>query len=286
MSSTSTPSLPRIAQPWVMKDLPPFRPVALKLIRLTGAESVTIHQVERILRTDAAFSAEVLRFANSALTGSRAEILTVGRAVEMLGLERIQGLAMTIALRDFVGQTPDGSVLQLYWRYNLATAILCEWLAHFLPLEPEICYTAGLVHDVGRLALLRWFPQEYEPAMAGIEKYGFDLLQCEKSWFQIDHCEAGQWLMERWEFPPELREVAALHHCEPTPDTPTLVTAVHIAWQMADMLGLSPMAIRSAVTIEEITSTLPEPVRQDIFARLDELPTLVATKLKAAESAS
>jgi HDOD domain len=138
------------------------------------------------------------------------------------------------------------------------------------------------VHDLGRLALLRSFPQEYELAMEEIEKHEFDILRCEKSAFQIDHCEAGQWLMERWGFPVELREVAALHHREPAADTPALVAAVHIAWQMADMLGLSPMAIRSAVTIEEMTATLPEPARQGIFAGLDELPAIVAAKLKAA----
>jgi HD-like signal output (HDOD) protein len=284
MSSTVTPSLPRIAQPWALKDLPPFRPVAMKLIRLAGSEIVTIRQVEALLKTDAAFTAEVLRFANSALVGSRAEIFTVGRAVETVGLERIRALAMTIALRDFFPVGSGRGFLQLCWRYNLATAIICEWLAPFLPLAPDACYTAGLVHDIGRLAILRSFPQEYERALADIEDHRFDLLQCEKSVFEMDHCEAGLWLMDRWEFPAQLSEVAALHHREPTADTPALVAAVYIAWQMADMLGLSPMATRSAATIEEITATLPEPARQGIFAGLDDLPGMVAEKLNTAES--
>jgi HD-like signal output (HDOD) protein len=272
-----------LALPWALKDLPPFRPVAMKLIRLAGDENVTITQVQDVLRTDAVLAAGVLRFANSALVDSRTEIRTVGRAVEMLGLERIQGLAMTIALRDFVALGRPGSFQHLCWRYDLATAIICEWLAQFLPLVPEVCYTAGLVHDLGRLAILRSFPQEYERAMAGLEDHRFDLLQCEKSVFEIDHCEAGKWLMDRWEFPVELRQVAAEHHREPTSETPTLVTAVYIAWQMADMLGLSPMAMRSAKTIEEITATLPEPARQSIFTKLDELSAIVTEKLKSAE---
>ncbi len=245
---------------------------------------VTIRQVEGVLRTDAAFSAEVLRFANSALIGSRTEILTVGRAIEALGLERIQGLAMTIALRDFFPVGAAKGFLQQCWRYNLATAIICEWLARFQPLSADACYTAGLVHDLGRLAILRSFPQEYERAMATIEDHRFDLLQCEKSVFEIDHCEAGLWLMDRWQFPAQLKEVVALHHREPTADTPPLATTVYIAWQMADMLGLSPMATRSAATIEEITATLPEPARQGIFAALDDLPGMVAKKLNSAES--
>jgi HD-like signal output (HDOD) protein len=256
----------------------------MKLTRLTKSENVTIGQIEALLRTDAAFSAEVLRFANSALVSSAAEIVTVTRAIETLGLDRIQGLAMTIALRDFLPTGAARGFLQQCWRYNLAAAILCEWLAGFLGLAPDACYTAGLVHDLGRLAILRSFPHEYEQAVATIELHGFDLLECERSVFEIDHCQAGLWLMNRWEFPETLCEVAAFHHREPTTDTPSLVTAVHIAWQIADMLGLSPMATRSAATLEEITVTLPAETRQKIFAALDSLPRMVAKKLSTAES--
>jgi HD-like signal output (HDOD) protein len=206
----------------------------------------------------------------------------VARAVEILGLERIKALAMTIALRDLLPTVGAGEFHAQCWRYNLATATICERLASFLALAPEACYNAGLVHDLGRLALLRSFPREYERALASIEDHQFDLLRSEKSVFEIDHCEAGQWLMQHWEFPPELQEVASLHHCEPTPETPALVTVVYVAWQMADMLGLSPMATRSAATIEEITSTLPAQARERIYTGLERLPGLVRAKLKAA----
>ncbi len=284
MSSALKPGLPRIAQPWALKDLPPFRPVAVKLLRLAAQENASIDQVRKVVRTDSAFSAEVLRFANSALIGSRARILGVGQAIETLGMERIKGLAMTIALRDFFPAAAPDPFLRRCWKYNLATAILSEWLAGFLPVPPEVCYSAGIVHDIGRFAILRSFPKEYEKAVDGIDQHHFDLLKCEKNAFEIDHCEAGQWLTERWEFPQELRDVACLHHRQPSPDTPLLVTVVYIAWQIADMLGLSPMATRSAATIEEITATLAEPVRRRICAGLGNLPELVSQKLYAAES--
>jgi len=283
MSSTLSPGLPKIAQPWALKDLPPFRPVAMKLLRLAAQESVSISQVRQVVRTDSAFSAELLRFANSALIASRTPILSIGHAVETLGMERVKGLAMTVALRDFLPARGLDSFTRQCWKYNLATAILSEWLAGFLPISPEVAYSAGLIHDVGRLAILRGFAQDYETAVNRIEEHQFDLLRCEKSAFDIDHCEAGLWLTEHWEFPGELCEVTSLHHQEPALDTPLLVTVVYIAWQIADMLGLSPMAMRSAATIEEITATLAEPVRQRIFSNLDDLPGLVSDKLTAAE---
>jgi HD-like signal output (HDOD) protein len=283
MSSILTPLLPRIAQPWALRDLPPFRPVAMKLLRLSAREDVPILEILRILRTDAAFSGEVLRLANSALTGSRTEVHSVAHAVAVLGLDQIRALSMTIALRDVLPVGKAGGFLHQCWQYNLATAILAEWLGRGLPLTPDACYTAGLVHDIGRLAILRAYPDMYEKAVALLPDYEFDLLRCEKDVFDIDHCEAGAWLMDHWGFPAGLRDAAALHHLAPTAETPLLITVVHIAWQMADMLGLSPMATRSATTIEELTATLPETARQRIFAGFDELPALVSQKLAAAE---
>jgi len=255
----------------------------MKLLRLSAQEDVPLHQVQAILRTDAAFSAEVLRSANSALTGLRTEVQSVAHAVEVLGLDQIRALSITVALRDILPNLKADSFLQQCWKYNLATAILAEWLGHGLPLAADACYTAGLVHDIGRLAILRAYPDTYERAVALIEDYDFDLLRCEKDAFDIDHCEAGAWLMDHWGFPPVLRHAAAHHHLEPTPETPLLIIVVHSAWQMADMLGLSPMATRSSVTIEELAANFPEQARQRIFAGLDDLPALVWQRLASAE---
>ena len=284
MSETATRRLPRIAQPWALKNLPPFRPIALKLARLAVQDDVPIGIVQKVLRTDAAFSAEVLRLANSALLGTRHEVSSVSHAVNMLGLDRLKALAMTVALRDILCIPKSNDAMQLCWKYNLATAIVSEWLAPFLAIAPDTGYTAGLIHDIGRLAILSVFPEEYGRLMSVIQDYGFDLLRCETDLFDIDHCEAGAWLLERWDFPNDLRDVAALHHGEPGPDTPPLVTVVYIAWQIADMLGFSPMGTRSAASIEEITATLPEAARRRIFSGLDGLAEAVSVKLNASES--
>jgi HD-like signal output (HDOD) protein len=283
MDSQAPSRSPRIFQPWALKNLPPFRPVAIKLVQLTAQDDVSIAKVQHVLRTDVAFSTEVLRLANSALTGSRTEVRSVAHAVAMVGLERLKALSMTIALRDFLSSSKSNQAMGLCWRYNLATAVICEWLAPFVQLDPDSCYTAGLIHDIGRLAILRAYPDEYFRMLSVIEDYGFDLLQCEKDLFDINHCQAGRWLMERWEFPADLKDVAELHHQPPTEKTPVLVTIVYIAWQIADMLGFSPLGVRSHVNIEEITATLPETARNVIFSHLDQLADLVILKLKAGE---
>ena len=86
-------------RPWALKDLPPYRPAAKKLMLLVAREDVPLAQVREVLRTDAAFTAEVRRLANSPLLDARRQISSVLQAVMMLGLERIKALATTLALR-------------------------------------------------------------------------------------------------------------------------------------------------------------------------------------------
>ena len=92
----------KVETPWALKDLPPYRPVARKLMQLTGDEHAPLSKVQEVLRTDAVFTADVLRLANSPLIGLRASITSVMQAVMVLGLERIKGLATTLALRSFL----------------------------------------------------------------------------------------------------------------------------------------------------------------------------------------
>src|SRR6202790_497329 len=249
--TTYSPGIATVEPPWALKNLPPYRPVARKLMKLTAHADVQLEQIQQVLRMDAAFTADVLRLANSPLIGMRGEIKSVMQAVMMLGLERIKALATTLSLRAFLSAAAPSDALLASWRHNLATAILCERLARILVIDNDICYTAGLVHDIGRLSLLCAFPQKYEDMLIGQPTDDLDLLQREKSLFDIDHCEAGKWILEHWDFPEELREVAFLHHEKPKPGATIILRVVHVGWRMADMLGFSVLVKPIAGEMDE-----------------------------------
>jgi putative nucleotidyltransferase with HDIG domain len=279
--TTYSPGTVQVQAPWALKDLPAYRPVARKLMRLTARQDVQLEQIQQVLRMDAAFTADVLRLANSPLIGMRGEIKSVMQAVMMLGLERIKSLAATLSLRAFLTAAVPRGALLASWRHNLATALLSERLARILVIDNDTCYTAGLVHDIGRLALLSAFPEKYERILSVQPSDDFDLLQCEKSIFDIDHCQAGKWILEQWDFPEELREVAFLHHQKPQPDTSVLLRIVHVGWQMADLLGFSVLSQPVAGQIDEIVSVLPAKAQQQVLAEFDRLAEDVAFKINA-----
>lgn len=278
---TYSPGIAKAETPWALKHLPPYRPVARKLMMLTANADVQLEQIQQVLRTDAVFTADVLRLANSPLIGMRTEIKSVMQAVMMLGLERIKALATTLALRTFLTAAPPTAPLLGCWRHNLATAILCERLARIMQMDSDACYTAGLLHDIGRLALLCDFPEKYQQVLSMEATEGFDLLQCEKSIFDIDHCEAGKWILEEWEFPKDLREVAFLHHQDPSPGASSLLLVVHVGWRIADLLGFSVLNRSVSGQIEEIASVLPGKAKLQVIADFDRTAEDVAFKINA-----
>jgi putative nucleotidyltransferase with HDIG domain len=271
--------------PWALKDLPPYRPVARKLMMLTSKMDLPLNEVQRVLRVDAAFTADVLRIANSPLIGIRGEITSVMQAVMLLGLERIKALSTTLALRTFLTTGVPNDSLHACWRHNLATAILCDRLARMLHMDSDTCYTAGLLHDIGRLALLRAAPDRYAQLLDLELPDDLELLRREKAIFEVDHCMAGEWILKHWDFPPELIEVVSIHHRKPRPGSSGLLPIVYAGWRMADMLGFSISRIPAAGEIDEVLSVLPGKGPQQVLGEYDGLAEDVAFKINAIECA-
>jgi putative nucleotidyltransferase with HDIG domain len=249
----------------VLKDLPPYRPVARKLMTLTSTPEVPLARIQEVLRTDAAFTADVLRLANSPLFGSRGEIRSVIHAVMMLGLERVKSMATTLALKSFLSLCASSDAIEACWRHNLATAIVCEKLAHPFQIDPDTCYTAGLLHDIGRLVLLRTDSASYESIFSSVTAPDFDLLNYERGLFGVDHCQAGQWVLEKWEFPKELCEVASRHHTPPGAGASDLRRIVYAGWRIADLLGFSELKHPAGEELATIASVLPENVGRQLI---------------------
>ena len=103
-------------------------------------------------------------------------------------------------------------LLRRCWSHSLACGMFSQELATACFMKADEAYTAGLLHDIGRLGLLAAYPVEYANVLNVAVEYSFDVLHCERELFDIDHSEAGAWLAEQWKLPPELSVIAAHHH--------------------------------------------------------------------------
>jgi len=219
--------------------LQPFPPVVVELMYMVAEDEVKFKEIAELIRSDAAVSAEVLRMANSPLLGTWGRVNSVMHAVVILGLERLKGLIVTAALRNYLNAALERPALLGCWRHNLACGILAEDLAvtYFLPKDP--CYTAGLLHDVGRLALLSAYPADYAEMLDLAERYQVDVRECERGVFGLDHCEAGLWLVKEWGFPEEFQAISGAHHEPVSGERFDKVAIVQLACREADALGFA-----------------------------------------------
>ena len=226
--------------PWALCKLPAFPPIATRLLHVLSREEAQFREIVLLVSSDPALAAEVLRLVNSSLFGLRSRVSNLQHAVALLGMARVRSLAVAVAImKDYLKGTLKESTLRKCWKHTVACAVLAEELSAAATLDPDDAYTAGLIHDIGRLGLLVSYPTEYANLIHIAEQHQFDPRDCERQLFDIDHCEAGRWLTAEWKFSDELQMVAGCHHDKLPGEIERIdmVTLIHFSCELADSLG-------------------------------------------------
>jgi putative nucleotidyltransferase with HDIG domain len=152
-------------------------------------------------------------------------------------------------------------------------------------LDKDQSYTAGLLHDLGRLSLLETYREEYARLLETVDENQGDaasLMDYEREMFDADHCEIGCWLAEDWGFPTDLQEIIGHHHETPRSGRADHAMVVHVACRLADMLGFQAAGPAPLDSFED----LKQEFRQCGWERLKsdrELLLTVAGKINAVE---
>ena len=270
---TEAPPVPQGSdRPWAIQSLPPFPAVALQLMSLLDDDDVPMKQVVNLLRVDPALSAEILRVSNSALYGLSRRIDNVSHAVVVLGSETVKRLALTAALGRFSQRIVKNKTLRVCWDHSIACALIGEQLAALMGTSKDRAYTAGLLSDIGRLALLSCYPDEYAGMLEVARDNHFDQLECERELFDIDHCAAGQYMAHQWNLPPDI--ITAIgHHHEPSPVDNEVLSVVCAATKLSDAIGFSVVQREEQPSIEDALADVPisnVPVAVETFEKFAE----------------
>jgi putative nucleotidyltransferase with HDIG domain len=214
--------------------------------------------------------------------GCRQEIGSILHALALLGLERVRSIVMTVALRNIIGTGLQEPVLLRCWRHSIACALLGEQIASACWMDKDKAYTAGLLHDSGRLGLLMAYPEEYARVLDTADQLGRDTRICEREAFGVDHCEAGRDLAREWRLPAELEEIALHHHDPPQAVGFNTLTLIQLACRLADLLGFQVAGPAPVTSIDEIRYRLPECARGE-FKSGNALVLSVAAKINSLE---
>jgi len=197
-------------------DLPPLPAVAARVMSMAEDEKTSAMDLAQVLATDQALTAKLIRISNSAYYGFARRISTVREAVVMLGFKQVRQVAVGASLmNNFKRGQDDGFDLDLFWGHSVAVAVTAEALAKkSFAVKPEDAFTAGILHDIGRLVLRQVMPAEFARAVAIARSGEAPLHIAEQMETGYSHDEVGKALGELWKFPGHLVDAVRCHHDE------------------------------------------------------------------------
>jgi putative nucleotidyltransferase with HDIG domain len=220
--------------------LPSLPSVVNELILALSDEGLSVNQLAHGIEKDQALSARALRVANSPFYGMPKPVSSIHDAIVVLGFRAVSSLVTTAALTDFF-KTPslDWFDQSSFWRHSLGTAVCARRLAGRARLDPEIGFTAGLLHDIGRLLLVVCCAEQYEAVTRWRDRHDAYLLDAEREVLGVTHAEAGEALARHWHFAPEIQVAVATHHEPAAGSQPSYADLAHVADILAQGLDLA-----------------------------------------------
>ena len=227
----------------IVKSVPMLSVSASRLLQVAAQKEHDLGDIINLVKTDANLTAHVLKTVNSAAFSLINKVTSIDRAVSYLGERVIVGIAIgdcagKLFNKDLDGYESSGGSL---WKHDLRTAIAAREVAveSGSDISPELAFTAGLLHDIGKSLISDYLKGTVPEAVAMISaEDSQDYLAAEEQLIGFDHTVAGYELARAWKLPDELAECIRYHH-EPqkaAEEFRPLVYAVHLGDNIA-MLG-------------------------------------------------
>lgn len=229
-----------------VKNLPAVSQAALRLVTLLDQPAVSNEDVVMVLKYDNVLTAKLLRACNSPYFGFEEKIASVEQAVLILGHQQILHMVLSLAFGGAMSITLPGYAMEAreLWSHSLTAAVAAEQLANcglLLEADPRVAFTAGLLHDIGKLALNQVLDEAAQSAVRGCMLQGqLSRNAAEKEILGTDHAEVGACLLQNWHLPDEIVEAVLNHHRPTTVPEPQVSVFVHVADCLAHLNGSGP----------------------------------------------
>jgi putative nucleotidyltransferase with HDIG domain len=197
-----------------LDSLPTLPIVALRVGEVVHDKNVSVQQVADILKTDPAMSAKLLRLVNSPYFGIPGGVTDVSRAIPFVGFNTLYQLVLSISVLETLGgKNANGIDMKGLWIHALTVATAARELANEIKLgDPGACFTAGLLHDMGKIAVAKFDPVGLAAALASNRVEGISMSEAEARHGLPSHDRIGSKLARAWKFPATLTTPIEHHH--------------------------------------------------------------------------
>jgi putative nucleotidyltransferase with HDIG domain len=228
------------------KHLPPVSQAALRLVGLLGRTEISNEDLVQVLKYDNVLTAKLLRACNSPIYGLQEPVASVDQAVLLLGHNQLLQIVLNIAFGSAMAVPLPGYAVAAseLWRHSLITAAAAEVVLEHgsaLSCDPAVAFTAGLLHDIGKLVFNEALTAEVQIAIRKlVSEGGQSRVVAEKKVTGTDHAEVGAMLLQQWRLPEAILEGVANHHQPGLGSGPRLSSLTHLANCLAHLAGSSP----------------------------------------------
>jgi putative nucleotidyltransferase with HDIG domain len=217
-------------------DLPTLPTIALEVSRLANDPMSGMSEIVRIIRNDPSMTGKILRVSNSAFYGMPRRVESLNMALVVLGMREVSNLVTSIAvLKAFPNNNNENFQREEFWDHSAGTGEIARVLVSKLQMRLHgIEFTAGLLHNIGKIVLHQYYPNELAEAFKLSEEEKIPSLVAEQRVLGTDHAEVGAWLAEKWSLPNSIVESIRYHH-QPNlaPEQGVLTAVVHLAANLA-----------------------------------------------------
>ncbi len=193
-------------------DLPTMPAVAGQVVQAVDNPDSSIDDIRALIEQDAAIAARILKISNSALYGFPSEIQSLSHAISLLGTMTVRNLVLAASMKDTYKRF--GLMEKLLWQHSSLAGPVAAMLAQYrgIALDPDIAFTAGLMHHIGKTALANSHRSEYEQVMSTVYNEGRSFTEVENEIFGFSHAELGAAVVQQWGLPDTLVLTIQHHH--------------------------------------------------------------------------
>lgn len=262
-------------------ELPTMPEVLVRLNAVMDQEDASAADIAKVLQTDPAIAANLLRMVNSAYYGLRVRVSSIPLAVSVLGFATTRRLALRAAVFNTFARRREraqGFDPAGFWRHSVFTGVAARALAavssSFADMHPEDAYMAGLLHDIGKILLLEKCTARYVAALRRGAQEGRPDSDAERAEFGFTHAEVGSVLALKWSLPEDLAAAIRYHHAPPHAFAhQSLACLVHVADQLAWRASL-PSTVGTRTPAADPAACGAIGLRSEVVEAM--LPTLLA----------
>lgn len=219
-----------------ISGLPTLPTVISKMIELVDNPRTDTRTLARLISNDQSLTARILKLANSAYYGFSREISTVDTAIVVMGFNAVKEMGLSLSVFDAfknIGSI-EGFDINKYWEHSVACGITSRYLARkFNLIEPGELFVGGLLHDIGKMIIIQYMPEEFNHITALMEETDIDYSEAEIAVMGISHGEIGSLIAERWHLPKRIATCIRYHH---EPDKAPAFKPDSAVVELADMI--------------------------------------------------